>query len=58
VQAPTDCASHQLDNRKVSYFRGYGTSRHFGAMRNLVAIGAKRTSTKPRQSSSIYEYAP
>jgi PAS domain S-box-containing protein len=36
----------------------YGTSRHFGAMRNLVAIGAKRTSTKPRQSSSVYEYAP
>jgi hypothetical protein len=35
-----------------------GTSRHFGAMRNLVAIGAKRTSTKPRQSSSVYEYAP
>ena len=35
-----------------------GTARHFGAMRNLVAIGAKRTSTKPRQSSSVYEYAP
>ena len=34
-----------------------GTSHHFGAMRNLVAIGAKRTSTKPRQSSSVYEYA-
>src|ERR1700751_5131206 len=27
------------------------------AMRNLVAIGAKRASTKARQSSSIYEYA-
>src|SRR3982075_3147519 len=27
-------------------------------MRNLVAIGASRTSIKPHQSSSIYEYAP
>ena len=31
-----------------------GTSRHFVAMRNLVVIGAWRTSTKPHQSSSIY----
>ena len=35
-----------------------GTSRHFGAMRNLVAIGAKRTSTKPRQSSSTMSTCP
>jgi hypothetical protein len=35
----------------------FWASRHFGAMRNLVAIGTKRTSTKPRQSSSVYEYA-
>src|SRR5260370_39387258 len=35
-----------------------GTTRHFAALRNLVAIGAKRTSIKPHQSSSIYEYAP
>src|SRR5450432_551520 len=33
------------------------TSCHFAVMRNLVAIGAKRTSTKSRQSS-IYEYTP
>jgi hypothetical protein len=30
-----------------------GTSCHFGAMQNLVAIGAKRTSTKAAPSSSI-----
>jgi hypothetical protein len=28
------------------------------ASQNLVAIGAKRTSSKPDQSSSIYEHAP
>jgi hypothetical protein len=33
----------------------FGTSRHFAALRNLVAIGAQRTSSKPHQSSSIYE---
>lgn len=35
-----------------------GTSRHFAALRNLVAIGAYRTSIKPHLPSSIYEYAP
>src|SRR5271165_7546147 len=30
-----------------------GPSRHFGAVRNLVAIGAKRASTKPRQSARV-----
>jgi len=35
-----------------------GTLRHFAAMQDLVAIGAKRTSIKPHQSSSIYEYEP
>ena len=36
----------------------FGTSRHFDVMWNLFAIGAKRTSIKPLQSSSIYGYAP
>jgi hypothetical protein len=35
-----------------------GTSRHFVAMRNLVAIGASRTWRKLHHSISIYEYAP
>ena len=35
-----------------------GASRHFAAMRNSAAIGAKWTLVKPHQSSLIYEYAP
>ena len=36
-----------------------GTSRHFVAMRNLIAIGAGMADmTKPHPSSWIYEYAP
>jgi len=31
-----------------------GTSRHFCAMRNLVAIGAKRSLVIPQQSSALY----
>lgn len=55
------CSSHP--NRKQRFFATghfrlwHIGSFHFGAMRNLVAIRAKRASTKARQSSSIYEYA-
>jgi len=42
-----------FSERLASAISAIGTSRHFGAMRNLVAIGATRRSTKPRQSAKV-----
>jgi hypothetical protein len=45
--------SEQAPSSVVNGAAAYGTSRHFAAMRNLVAIGAWRTPIVPHQSSSI-----
>src|ERR1700724_1873966 len=36
----------------------FGTSRHLGAIRNLVAYKAQRTLIEPHRSSSIHKDAP
>jgi hypothetical protein len=40
----------------TDFFNEIGPSRHFAMQQNLVAVGAQRTSNKPRESSSIDEF--
>src|SRR5437763_10253930 len=63
----SDPAAPQADDLDASFacpsayeseMSARGPSRHFAALRNLAAIGAKRIWTKLDHSSSICEYAP